>query len=90
MSNLRAKQNGKQDLLPLGLQPLLLTAKQAAAFCGMSLSSWNRKVSAGLIGPNSVTIGSGCIRWLRADLEAWVAERCPARERWVEAENGAR
>ena len=67
---------------PQTLPPALLSAKNAARFCGMSIATWRRKISAGLIGPRPVTIGS-CQRFRRLELELWVAASCPPRNAWT-------
>jgi predicted DNA-binding transcriptional regulator AlpA len=61
---------------------LLLTGRQAAAVCAMSLASWYRKIAAGLIGPKPVRIGRGCVRYRADELKAWVAAGCPERTAW--------
>lgn len=60
--------------------PLLLDARAAATFCGVSRAHWLSMHSAGLV-PLPVRLGR-CVRWNRDELAAWAAAGCPARERW--------
>jgi predicted DNA-binding transcriptional regulator AlpA len=59
---------------------MLLTAEQAAAFCGMSRSVWYKYLAAGKI-PRPVKIGS-LARWRKDELAAWIAAGCPSRDKW--------
>ena len=68
--------------------PLLLDAKAAACFCGVSRSHWLSMHSAGLV-PAPVRLGRS-VRWNRQELEAWAAAGCPARERWEPQREGGR
>jgi predicted DNA-binding transcriptional regulator AlpA len=60
------------------LQPILLSARQAAAFCGVSLSTWWSLDSAGQI-PRKLRVGKRCL-WRRRDLELWSKWGVPNRE----------
>jgi excisionase family DNA binding protein len=60
--------------------PLLLTARQAAALCGTSLRTWRTWDAAGKI-PRPVRIGRRVL-WRSEELKAWVAAGCPRREQW--------
>jgi hypothetical protein len=63
---------------------LLLTAKQAAAVCGMSLRTWRRKDAAGQV-PAAVLVGGGPTKRLRAEeLRRWSEAGCPPRSQWEE------
>jgi predicted DNA-binding transcriptional regulator AlpA len=55
----------------------LLSADEAATFCGMSRASWDRLRSADKV-PAPVRPGGGLIRWRRADLVQWIADGCPS------------
>jgi predicted DNA-binding transcriptional regulator AlpA len=68
-------------------ESLLLTARQAAALCGVSLATWHRMASAGRC-PAPLRLSAGCVRWRRDDLEGWVFAGCPSRTAW-EAMRGA-
>lgn len=60
--------HSEQDDTPA---PLLLTAKQAAQMCGMSLRTWRRKDAAGQV-PAAVLVGGGPTKRLRVDeLSQW-------------------
>jgi predicted DNA-binding transcriptional regulator AlpA len=56
---------------------LLLTAKDAATLCRVSLPTWWRMVAAGRT-PEAIKPSPGATRWRRSDLEAWVAAGCSA------------
>lgn len=60
---------------------LLLSARDAAATCGVSKATWWRLDSAGKI-PQPIKIG-GSTRWRTDDLRRWVAAGCPDRETWL-------
>jgi predicted DNA-binding transcriptional regulator AlpA len=60
---------------------LLLTARQAAALCGVSAATWHRMVASGRC-PAPVRLSAGCVRWRRGELEDWIAAGCPDRRTW--------
>jgi predicted DNA-binding transcriptional regulator AlpA len=64
----------------LGVAPLLVTAKTAAALCGKSLRTWRTWDAAGWI-PRPVRIGRSTL-WRADELRAWVAADCPRRVEW--------
>jgi predicted DNA-binding transcriptional regulator AlpA len=64
----------------VGLGPLLLTAKQAAATCGKSLRTWRAWDASGWI-PRPVRIGRSTL-WRAEELSGWVAAGCPRRVEW--------
>ena len=71
-------------------RPLLLSAGQAAALCGVSRRTWWALHAAGRT-PLPVRLGRRTL-WRVAGpggLEAWVAAGCPPRDRW-EAARGSR
>lgn len=57
---------------------LLLSAKQSAKLCGVSVATFWRWDSAGRI-PMALRIG-GTTRWRLDDLKNWAAAGCPHRE----------
>lgn len=61
-------------------QPLLLSAKAAAALCGKSLRTWRTWDAAGMI-PRPVRIGRSTL-WRADELRAWIAAGCPRRDEW--------
>ena len=65
---------------------LLLSAEGAAELCGMSLRTWRRWDSAGLI-PSPVRIGR-TTRWRREDVLGWIAAKCPKRQEWERKKPG--
>lgn len=69
----------RRDIGPAGL---LVSAKEAAALCGMSLRTWWRKDSAGHV-PAAVRIGGGSMkRWRLEELRDWCNAGCPPRKEW--------
>ncbi len=62
------------------VDPLLLTALQAAALCGKSPRTWRSWHSAGWV-PAPLRIGRSLL-WRRDELIAWVAAGCPTRDAW--------
>jgi len=65
-----------------GEGPLLLSASQAAAMCGISIRQWWRWDSMGRV-PTAVRIGS-TKRWRHEELKSWIQHGCPARKAWEE------
>jgi predicted DNA-binding transcriptional regulator AlpA len=61
--------------------PLLLSADQAAALCGVSPATWYRMGSAGRC-PSPVRLSRGCVRWRAEELRDWIAAGCPSRREW--------
>jgi excisionase family DNA binding protein len=55
----------------------LLTATEAAEFLGLSQSSLEKYRRQGF-GPAFVRVGRRAIRYPRASVEAWLAQRCSA------------
>jgi prophage regulatory protein len=74
---------------PAAPEPLLLTAPQAAALCGVSEATWHRMSAAGRC-PAPVRLSRGCVRWLAEELRAWAAARCPGRKEWQARQGGGR
>lgn len=58
----------------------LLNVREAAALCGLGVSTWWRFLSAGKI-PAPVRIGRA-VRWRRDELNAWLMADCPPRAKW--------
>jgi predicted DNA-binding transcriptional regulator AlpA len=63
-----------------GFRSLLLRARDAAAFLGVSRSEFYRMDATGQV-PSPVRFGK-LKRWSRLELREWVAKRCPARDKW--------
>lgn len=61
-------------------EPLLVTAKQAAAACGKSLRTWRTWDAAGRI-PQPLRIGRSTM-WRIDELRQWVNAGCPRRDEW--------
>lgn len=59
---------------PVNAAPALIDRSAFAALLSMSESTFDRHRAAGRIGPKPVRIG-GCLRWHRAEVEAWLAHR---------------
>jgi len=62
---------------------LLVDAREAARLCNVSRATWYAMLSAGRV-PEPIRLAGRCIRWPRAELERWIAARCPPRHRWAE------
>jgi predicted DNA-binding transcriptional regulator AlpA len=77
---LSASEASSTDRAP-AVAPLLLTAKQAAAACGVAPATWWRWHAAGRC-PAPVGIGPGVVRWRQAELAAWTEAGCPDRRAW--------
>lgn len=60
--------------------PGLLRRDQAARFCAMKESTWDRHAAAGLT-PAPIKIG-GLVCWSRRELLAWADYHCPPRAEW--------
>jgi len=66
----------------LSVEPLLLRADQAAALCGLSVSTWHEYRAAGRI-PPSIKIGRARL-WRLDILRKWCQANCPSLERFNE------
>lgn len=71
---------GTRSNKPISTDPLLVTAKQAAAMCGKSLRTWRTWDAAGLI-PRPRRIGRS-VCWDFAELKDWIANGCQRRSEW--------
>lgn len=58
--------------------PMLLTPREAAAACKISLRQWQRLASAGRT-PEPIRFGARCLRYVPAEIEAWIGAHCRAR-----------
>jgi excisionase family DNA binding protein len=70
---------GRRAPLAAVVDPLLLSADQAAALCGVSLATWYRMVSAGRT-PAPVRLSRGCVRYSREAIVEWIQQGCPDRK----------
>ena len=61
-------------------ESILIDAKEAAALCGMSRTTWYKLVASGKA-PSPVKLGM-LARWRRNELDDWIAAGCPARQKW--------
>jgi len=64
----------------IGIEPVLVDARAAAAACGVSRSLWLQWDS---IGANPRPVrpgGGGRVLWVVEDLRRWAAAGCPSRE----------
>ena len=63
-------------------QPAALTANanQVAAMLGVSVRQVWRLHATGRL-PRAIRLGN-CVRWRRAEIEAFVEAGCPTREKW--------
>jgi predicted DNA-binding transcriptional regulator AlpA len=64
-----------------GLKWRLLRAERACRLCDVSLATWWRWDSSGLI-PAGIKISSGTKRWRCEELIAWIRAGCPDRGTW--------
>jgi predicted DNA-binding transcriptional regulator AlpA len=62
-------------------QALLWSAKDLALALRLSVASVRRMDSAGRL-PKPALRSPGCVRWLRTEIEAWAAARCPDQVTW--------
>ena len=65
---------------------LLLSARKAAAMCGMALRTWRTWDAAGFV-PAPVRIGRSTF-WRVNELKAWIAAGCPQRGTWNAIQGG--
>jgi excisionase family DNA binding protein len=61
--------------------PFLVSHSEAAELAGVSLATWMRMVSAGRT-PAPIKLSRGLVRFRTADLQLWVAQGCPERNRF--------
>jgi predicted DNA-binding transcriptional regulator AlpA len=64
-----------------GLVALTLDASEAAALIGIARSTFWKLHASGRT-PAPLRMSGRVVRWRRAELAAWVAAGCPAREKW--------
>ncbi len=62
---------------------VLIDAKEAAAMCGVSVSTWYNLRACGKA-PNGVRLGRS-VKWRRDELRRWIDAGCPARTVWQTA-----
>jgi hypothetical protein len=65
------------------LKPILVTAKRAAALCGLDVSTWCTYDAAELI-PAAARLTGKCTRWCYRELQAWAWYGAPRRDAWEE------
>jgi predicted DNA-binding transcriptional regulator AlpA len=65
----------------LVLPPGLLRREDAAAYCGVEVTTWDRHNAAGKV-PEPVRLG-GAVCWRRWELRAWIDHECPPRAEWA-------
>ena len=69
-----------KQIQTLPIEPLLLRAEQAAALCGLSVSTWHEYRAAGRI-PPSIKIGKARL-WRLDVLRKWVSWNLPPIDRF--------
>ena len=62
-------------------KPLLLSAKEAAKLLGICPNHFYTIHNSGRLGPLPVRLGRRVL-WSLKELEAWIADDCPARRQW--------
>jgi predicted DNA-binding transcriptional regulator AlpA len=72
---------GTESVRTVVLNPLLLTARQAAALCSISPATWHRWTAAGRT-PAPIRPSPGCVRWRTEELREWIQADCPDRRTW--------
>ena len=60
----------------------LLDTENAAAYCGMSRSTFDHLAAQGSIGPKPIRFTKRTVLWSRAELDQWIAKGCPSRTQW--------
>lgn len=68
------------------IEPLLLTAGQAAISLGISRSFFYLISSNGVLGPTAIKLGSKKL-WSRKELQSWVEAGCDGRDDWLDKKN---
>lgn len=61
-------------------KPLLISAREAAGYCGKSIRTWRSWDAAGRV-PRPIRIGRSVL-WRAEELKAWIAAGCPRRSDW--------
>ncbi len=64
------------------LEPLLVSASDAAKMIGVGKSLFYQLVSDGRLGPEPVELGKKL--YSLSELQSWVDAKCPARSEWIE------
>ena len=67
--------------VPRRISPALLRRTEAADYCGVGASTWDRLSAAGMT-PAPIKLG-GSVGWSRRELSAWIDHGCPERRAWV-------
>ena len=75
--------------VPTNSTALLLDAKDSANLLGVSRSHFYGLDSFGRLGPQAIKLGKSS-RWRRDELERWVANDCPPRQRWQAMKEASR
>lgn len=65
------------------IEPLLLSAAEAAQLLGVGRTLFWSMHSSGRLGPLPTRLGRRTL-WRRRELEDYVAAGCPARDKWME------
>lgn len=71
------RKNARRRRIP----PALLRRPNAADYCGMPQSTFDRADACGLV-PQAIRIG-GVKAWSRKELIAWIDAKCPPRNEWA-------
>ncbi len=65
------------------IELLLLSARRVAELLGISKGHFYNLYNSGRLGPLPIRFGRRTL-WSRKELEAWIADECPARRQWQE------
>jgi prophage regulatory protein len=69
------------DHRPKPEPPVMITAAEFAAICGMKTATLRQKVKCGQV-PAPIRIG-GIVRWDKAEILAWLQAGAPVAAEWV-------
>jgi len=71
-----------KNIETLPIEPLIVRTEQAAALCGLSVSTWYEYMSAGRT-PPSIKLGKARL-WRLDILKMWCRADCPPLDRFME------
>jgi predicted DNA-binding transcriptional regulator AlpA len=74
--------NSKKSPKLMRIEPLLLRAEQAAALCGLAVSTWYSLMSSGQL-PPSIKLGKARL-WRLDILKQWTELDCPPIDRFTQ------
>jgi prophage regulatory protein len=69
--------------------PILIPRRRVSQICGLERSALYERIARGTI-PKPVTIGSTAVRWIEAEVVAWVQQQIDASRAQQPAKGGRR